>query len=137
MEDIDEIVNKWKETGLLEELPEYRKSTMALLCERMAKYIMGLDLGIKSYGEEMTETIIFPIVYRIIKNGRHIDDVVSLYNEVVHYMNINKERIKEAQATAYFNIDIEAEFTMMFVEEYLRRPQDPIKPLKHIRGWEK
>ena len=134
---VRELIEKWGDIGLLADLPEYRKPILALLYESMAMYIVNLDLGIKSYGEEKVETIIFPVMYRIIKGEGHIDNVVSLYNDVVNFLNINKHRIEELESRAYFTIDAEAEFTVMYVEEYLRRCIDPIKPRKFVKGWVK
>ena len=139
MGEVERLIEKWGSLGLLEQLPEYRKPILALLYESMAMYIVNLDLGIKSYGEEKAETIIFPVMYRIINGDGHIDNVVSLYNDVVDFLNMNKHRIDEIQSQSYFSIDAEAEFTALYVEQYLERGivRDPIKPRKNIKVWVK
>jgi hypothetical protein len=137
MEDIDRLIEKWGSLGFLDQLPEYKKPVLVILYERMAMYIISLDLGIKSYGEEMVESCVFPILYRIIKNNGHVDDIVSLYRDIVNFMNINKNRMEELQREAYFNIDIEAELCVLYTEQYINHQKDPIKPIKYIKGWEK
>ncbi len=98
---------------------------------------VGLDLQIKSNGEKRTETVIFPIIYRIVKRNCKIGDVVSLYNEVVQYFNINETSITEMEASSYNRIDAEAEYTALFCEQYIERCTDPITPIKFVKPWVK
>lgn len=129
----EDLIEKWDSIGLLGELPEYKKHVLVLLYERMATYIISLDLGVKSYGEEMVETCVFPILYRIIKNDGHVDNVVLLYHNIVNFFNVNKGRMEELKREVYFNIDIEAEYIVMYVEDYLLKQYDPIKPIKTFK----
>ena len=137
MEDIETLINKWGGWGLLEDLSITQKPIAAMLYERMASHIVGLDLDNMSGGERRTETVIFPIIYRIIKRHCKIDDVVSLYNEVVQYFNIHETEILECEAVAYNRIDAEAEYTAQFCEAYIDRYRDPMAPSKYILKWKK
>jgi hypothetical protein len=135
MGEIERLIEKWGSLGLLEQLPEHRKAILAVRYETMAMHIINLDLGIKSYGEEQVESIVFPVMYRIINSDGHIDNVVSLYNDLVDFLNLNKHRIEELEAMSYFSIDAEAEFTALYVEQYLEKgiTVDPIKPRKYMK----
>ncbi len=95
MDDLETIVRKWEDWGLLEQLSITQKPIAAMLYERMAQHIVGLDLQTMSSGEERTETVIFPIIYRIIKRNCNIDGVIPLYNEVVEFFNRNQTLILE------------------------------------------
>lgn len=137
MEDLEQLVKRWGDYGLLEGLSLTQKPIAAMLYERMAHHIIGLDLTLPSSGEKRTETVIFPIIYRIIKRHCKIDDVVPLYNEVVQYFNIHETEILECEAAAYNRIDAEAEYTAQFCEAYIDRYRDPMAPSKNILRWKK
>ena len=137
MDDLETIVRKWEDWGLLEQLSITQKPIAAMLYERMAQHIVGLDLQTMSSGEERTETVIFPIIYRIIKRNCNIDGVIPLYNEVVEFFNRNQTLILELEATSYNNIDAEAELTHTFCVDYIHRNLDPITPRKSIKPWVK
>jgi hypothetical protein len=137
MEDIEQLVKRWGDYGLLEELSLTQKPIAAMLYERMAQHIVGLDLTVMSSGEKRTETVIFPIIYRIVKRHCKIDSIVPLYNEVVQYFNRHETEILECEAVAYNRIDAEAEYTAQFCEAYIDRYRDPMAPSKNILRWKK
>ena len=119
-----ELVSKWNTFGLLSELSDEKKLVLAPLYEEMASYIVGLKLIDKNFGQYTIETIIFPIMYRITKSGGKINDISHLYNDCVDFINNKKDEVIEFQKGYDFSIDIEAELTGMYVENYLKLNKD-------------
>ena len=118
-----DLVIKWNTFGLLSELSAEKKLVLAPLYEEMASYIVDLKLIDKDFGQYTIETIIFPIMYRIIKSGDKINDIPHLYNDCVDFINNKKDEVIEFQKGYDFSIDIEAELTGMYVENYLKSKQ--------------
>ena len=119
-----DLVIKWNTFGLLSELSAEKKLVLAPLYEEMASYIVDLKLIDKNFGQYTIETIIFPIMYRIIKSGGKINDIPHLYNDCVDFINNKKDEVIEFQKGYDFSIDIEAELTGMYVEKYLNQNKD-------------
>lgn len=119
-----DIVNKWDSVGLMEKLSIDKKHILAPLLEEMAGYILGLKLTDKDFGQDTIETIIFPIMYRITKSGGKINDISHLYNDCVNFINNKKDDVIELKKGYDFSIDIEAELTGMYVENYLKLNKD-------------
>jgi len=120
----EELVSKWNSIGLLGELSVERKLVLAPLYEEMISYIVGLKLIDKDFGQDTIETIIFPIMYRITKSGGKINDISHLYNDCVDFINDKKDDVIELKKGYDFSIDIEAELTGMYVENYLKLNKD-------------
>jgi len=116
-----DLVSKWNTFGLLSELSVEKKLVLAPLYEEMISYIVGLNLTGKDFGQDTIETIIFPIMYRITKSGGKINDIPHLYNDCVDFINDKKDEVIEFQKGYDFSIDIEAELTGMYVENYLNQ----------------
>ncbi len=129
----EDLIEKWGSIGFLDGLSEIDKIRISLLFERTARHIIDLDLTTKSYGENITETVIFVIIRRIIVGGGNIHSVIRLYTDLVRFFNVNKSSMEELQREAYFNIDVEAEYVIMYADDYLLKQYDPIKPIKTFR----
>ena len=115
-----DLVNKWSNTRLMDDLSANKKNVLAPLYEEMAGYILGLKLTDKDFGQDTIENIIFPTMYRIIDAGGKIEDIPHLYNDYVNFINDKKDEVIEFQKGYDFHIDIEAELTGMYVEKYLK-----------------
>jgi len=98
-----------------------KQLVLAPLYEEMVSYIVGLKLIDKDFGQDTIETIIFPIMYRITKSGGKINDIPHLYKDCVNFINDKKDEVIEFQKEYDFSIDIEAELTGMYVENYLNQ----------------
>ena len=119
-----DLVSKWNTFGLLSELSVEKKLVLAPLYEEMISYIVGLNLTGKDFGQDTIETIIFPIMYRITNSGGKINDIPHLYNDCVNFINNKKDDVIELKNGYDFSIDIEAELTGMYVENYLNQNKD-------------
>ena len=120
----EDLVSKWNSIGLMGDLSVKRKLVLAPLYEEMANYIIDLNLTDKNYGQNTIETIIFPIMYRITNSGGKINDIPHLYNDCVNFINNKKDDVIELKKGYDFSIDIEAELTGMYVENYLKLNKD-------------
>ncbi|MDB4335578.1 hypothetical protein N9994_00785 [bacterium] len=120
----EDLVSKWNTFGLLSELSVEKKLVLAPLYEEMISYIVGLKLIDKNFGQYTIETIIFPIMYRITNYGGKINDISHLYNDCVNFINNKKDDVIELKKGYDFSIDIEAELTGMYVENYLKLNKD-------------
>ena len=120
----EDLVSKWNTFGLLSELSVEKKLVLAPLYEEMDNYIIDLNLTDKNYGQNTIETIIFPIMYRITNSGGKINDIPHLYNDCVNFINNKKDDVIELKKGYDFSIDIEAELTGMYVENYLNQNKD-------------
>lgn len=121
MFDIEEITNKWCELGFLEQMPENLKPIVALKYELVANYIVSND----SY---MDNTIVFPIIYRIYKQGKTISNVKTFVRQAHEFFLNNRELIQDL--SAFSNVDMEAEMCALFVEQY--KSENIIEPIKWI-----
>tara|TARA_Y100000389_G_C17467740_1_gene527240 strand:- start:2943 stop:3383 length:441 start_codon:yes stop_codon:yes gene_type:complete len=137
MDEIDEIVRKWRnlfiwETYIDETIDEV---ALALKMEFMARHIISLPYNEpnqqKTDVESLIETSIFPIIFRIIKNGGIIGDVGDFYDEVLTFYYNNIQSIRETQMI-YNGIDIEAELCSIFCENYVYTHKNEFKPIKFI-----
>lgn len=137
MEEIDEIIRKWRdlfgwETYIDETIDE---QVLALKMEMMARHIISLPYNQpnqqKTDVESLIEISIFPIIFRIIKNGGIIGDVGDFYDEVLTLYYNNIQSIRELQ-TIHNGIHIEAELCSIFCENYVHTHKNGFKPIKFI-----
>ena len=125
MFDIEEITNKWCELGLLEQMPENLKPSVALKYELVANYIVSND----SYMDNTTlPNCIFPIIYRIYKQGKTIPDVESFIRQLSMFIGTNHETIQDL--SGWSDIDMESEMCGLFVEQW--KSGKTIEPIKYI-----
>ena len=124
----DEIITRWQESGLLDGLTNEQKVILAPLYDSMAKHIISLNIINKDYGQRNIETVIFPIMYRVIKKGGTIQEITTLYQNVVDFFNENEN----IEVESFYNVDVEVELCALFVENYLEKNIKPITPNKFI-----
>ena len=125
MFDIEEITNKWCELGFLEQMPENLKPIVALKYELVANYIVSND----SYMYNTTlSNGIFPIIYRIYKQGKTIPNVETFIRQAYGFYLNNREAIQDL--SSWSDIDVEVEMCALFVEQY--KSENTIEPIKWI-----
>lgn len=138
---MEELVQKWRNVfGWEDYIDDLDEELLALKMEETARYILDLPCNqvnnpVKSRSEELVETCIFPIIFRVMKQDIRIGNVESFYNELVDFFNQNRETAHEFYGHPH--IDIEAELCALFVEEYVERKRDPIIPRKFVKKWGK
>lgn len=113
---------------------------MALKMEEMVEYIFSpqIDLPHQLTHHDDTikntvDTLVLPVIFRIMKTGTHIGDVSHFYNELITYFSRHQSMISEFQST----IDVEAELCVSFSEDYVYKNTDPVKPKKCLKSWMK
>ncbi len=125
MFDIEEIINKWCKLGFLEQMPENLKPIVALKYELVALCIVSND----SYLNNTTlSNGIFPIIYRIYKQGKTIPNVETFIRQAYGFYLNNREARQDL--SAWSDIDVEAEMCALFVEQW--ESENAIEPIKWI-----
>ena len=105
--DLEEIVEKWENIGLLSDLPnEWIKQNLALTYEKISTHLLDNDT---SY-----VTLIFPIVYRICKTGLVITNIEHFLGEINNFFHSNQHLLDGT----YDSFDIEVELCRMFAQDY-------------------
>lgn len=138
---MEDLVQKWRNVfGWENYIGDLDEELLALKMEEAARYILDLpyqqlDTPLKSTSESLVETCIFPIIFRVMKKEIRIGDIQSFYDELINFFNQNITTIHEFQGHPH--IDIEAELSAIFVEEYVERKRDPIIPRKFVKKWGK
>jgi hypothetical protein len=132
--DEESIVKYW--CGIFGEYIEESqyKTDICLTMDEAAKYIFSLphySSEFQSFGEREAETTIIPIIVRIMRDGRRITSVESLYNDIVQYFNLKQPMFDEFRMNGA--IDIEAELTAKFAEEYVGITSDGVQPIKTFK----
>ena len=123
--DLEEIIRRWDNLGLLTGLPEEYKSNVAMTYEKVAQILIADEI------DNFITVAIFPIIYRISKKGHTIKnprELIIMLNEFIHD---NREAIRD---NAYSNIDMEAEICYSFVEYYCEWIEDnpEMDPVRYI-----
>jgi len=127
MFDIDSLMDKWSEIGLLQNLSEDVKRNLAIKYELVAMYLIEKD----EYVDNVVLTnCIFPIMYRIYNNGKTIGDIPDFIDEVNNFINDETilANIENYNIEHGNNIDIEAELCAIFTENY--KTKKDIEPIK-------
>jgi len=125
MFNMGEIREKWCDLGLLEQMPENLKTSVALKYELTAHYLIGNGDYLNN---TMSQNVIFPIIYRIYKQGKTISNVKTFVRQVYLFFVNNRELIQDL--SAWSDIDMEAEMCVLFVEQY--KSENIIEPIKWI-----
>lgn len=120
MFDIEEITNKWVELGFLEQLSEQLKPIVALKYELTAHCLIDNDEYVSN---TMLQSVIFPIIHRIYKQGKTISNVETFVRQVYVFFVNNRDYPAHP-------VDMEAEMCALFVEQY--KPENTIEPIKWI-----
>jgi hypothetical protein len=125
MFDIDGLVDKWGSLGVLEQMPENLKPIVALKYELVSHCLIDNDDYLDN---TPLQHGIFPIIYRIYKQGKTIPNVETFIRQAhVFYLN-NHEVIQDL--TAFSNVDMDVELCALFVEQYTS--EKTIEPIKWI-----
>lgn len=111
------------------------KRTLSLKMEEVARYMVSLPQHQPGYGQNRVEALvdvcIFPIIYRVIKNsGQIIPDVERFYEEVTQFYTVNLPTIIEHHGVN--GVDMEAELTAQFSEDYKDKSRDGVEPIKKV-----
>jgi hypothetical protein len=129
MFDIDNLIERWEDVGLLDGLPERLKGIVSLKYELITKIIVENDHYID---ETHLLNCIFPIVYRIYNGGKVILNEEDFVSEVYHFFNTSTQLMREIEIS-YPQSDVEAEMTAIFVERYdVNKEIKNIEPIKWI-----
>lgn len=134
MDEIDDIVNKWR--GLFGLEPFDGETYAYIKMEEMWKLLLQ-SIGTPDLPttEQLIHVWVFPIIVGIVKGGGVIDDVGELYRELTIYINTHMESILEYQGT---NIDMQSELCYSFSIDYINKTKGPITPRKYIKkSWVK
>jgi len=125
MFDVEEITNKWCDLGFLEQMPENLKSIVALKYELVANHMLSND----SYMDDTTlSNSIFPIIYRIYKQGKTIPNVETFIRQTHGFFLNNREIMRDFPV--FPGVDMEAEMCALFVEQWKSRKE--IEPIKWV-----
>lgn len=111
MFDTDEMIEKWGSIGLLDGLSDQLKRIAALKYEIVAVYLLDKGLDINN----VMLSCIFPIIYRIYRSGKNINDVESFINDVHIFIINNRDNIDDLRV---HDIDVEAHLVQLFLEKY-------------------
>lgn len=131
MFDIDELIIKWGNIGLLQGLPERLHPIVVMKYEVASMFLVDLDLDMDLDMDNWTMSSTLPLIYRVYNNGRSITNSKFFVNEVRSFFNTNRRLIDDL--SVYHDIDVEAEMCSLFIETYYPTLVEPIKYIKKHR----
>jgi hypothetical protein len=112
--DSNKIFEKWKSLGFLHDTKYPEKC--AFTFEKLVIVLIN-DNEVKTYKNiEKVETIIFPILYRLINNRQMSFDTIEIKN-LIKDVGIKYDIINGLNCSLSF-MDIEAEFCLTYSETY-------------------
>lgn len=137
MLDIEGLVSKWSSIGFLDDIRDNYKPVLALKYELTIMYIVNLHNTIShqrtlTLTEKHIETCVFPILYRIYKEGIIVDSIESFYNELKDFIYQRRDIFELIDLPTY---DVEMDLCTLFSEYYVEKMREPIKPKKLIKRW--
>jgi len=116
------IVARWEQLGLLDKIPDEKKLKCALLFEEAMKYLLLDDTKslIKKSTPYAHETIIFPLIYRVVKG---VDASTQLnFSEINQILIDGFPRLESLKTELFMNaIDYEAEFTADLADKIIKK----------------
>tara|TARA_B100000900_G_C20365889_1_gene628312 strand:- start:290 stop:682 length:393 start_codon:yes stop_codon:yes gene_type:complete len=125
MFNMGEIREKWEELGFLKDLPEHLKNVVAFKFETLAICILDND----DYIDNVTLTnIVFPIVYKIYREGGSIGEVKDFIIQLDKWFIENRQIVSDLNFIN--NIDSESHLCSLFVEQW--ESEKRIEPLKWL-----
>ncbi len=120
-----EIREKWKEIGLLKDLPEHLKNVVAFKFETLTICILNND----DYIDNTTLTsLVFPIVHRIYRKGGSIGEVKDFIIQLDEWFIENRQIVSDLNLINH--IDSESHLCSLFVEQY--KSENIIKPIRWV-----
>lgn len=115
--DEDELIDRWGETGLLDGVGDEIKGPLVTSFEVITRYILDLD---ERWYLIHIETIAYPALRRIYDNGGRMvggpEDFIRYMDE--WFRRPNNWNLLHSH-NSYNSMDIEAELTLIFTEEYV------------------
>lgn len=120
---LNEAVQKWVESGLLNGLDEEQSNELGKVFEELVEYLISLKKSDAVFG------FIFPTIRRIYskidKVGKFsfIVNVVDLFwdlnDKYIIFREENKKYVEDAEYVSSSSIDVEAEFVRTYCEKYI------------------
>ena len=129
MFNMGDIREKWEKLGFLKDLPEHLKNVVAFKFETLTTCILDND----DYIDNVTLTnIVFPIVYRIYKEGGSIGEVKNFIMQLDEWFIDNRHMISDLNLQNDFikHIDVEYQLCVLFVEQW--KSEKEMEPLKWV-----
>ena len=122
---MNKITEKWRPTGLLEDLEtETQCDELALALENMVHRLLK-DVPPYTPDSERFAGMILPIVRRLYENIHPTLPTEWLYNDFKQFYTDKKQLREEWHETAINKIDAEAEFTAYYVDDVANRLKNP------------
>lgn len=123
---------KWRQTGLLENLNEDQCDELASTLEVMAHrlfedvppYNTSLPPRLRKESEQFA-SMILPIVRRLYDEVKPLPNIHWIYDDFKRFYNEKKQLRQELWETAINKIDSEAEFTALYVDDVINRLTNP------------
>lgn len=110
----NDLVYRWKESGLLDELSNGQQAELAAVLEEMAQYCISLKKELGAF------SIIFPLIRKLYtainKLGKFsliVNCVDLLWDVEDRYKKLGIKNMK------FSTIDVEAEFIQLYCERYV------------------
>lgn len=125
-------VEKWRQTGLLDNLNEDQcdelasllKVTVNRLYEDVPPYNTSLPPRLRKESEEFA-SMILPIVRRLYNEVKPVPNIHWIYDDFKRFYNEKKQLRQELWETAINKIDSEAEFTALYVDDVVNKLNNP------------
>lgn len=109
----EKVFKKWSDTGFLEGLEDELKKSVALEFEKMYKYLLN-----KKITDDIIATVVFPIIYRIMRDSNIRDincaEVLRLFDKQL------AELMTITIANENAEMDLIAEACSGTAEEYIK-----------------
>lgn len=112
----NQIVEKWNNFGMMDDISSYsQKYILANLMESLSTYM--INIKITDRDSSITETIIFPTIYRIFINNPH---TLIFFTPEKYYINLNIEQNIDALKILYPNNNTKQKLTDYIVEKFIK-----------------
>lgn len=116
----EDVYNRWKMIGLLDGLEEKMARECAECFESMAKYLISESQDEKSNLPEDIETLIFPMIRRILKDIGSFEgtfdavEMVKVYSENLDKIKEELKKRAKEQNLSLEKLDLQAEICARF-----------------------
>lgn len=124
---MNKITEKWKKTGLLDELPnEITCNMVAQRLEEVVQYLLSTIHDPPTPEEEQFAGMILPITRRVYETlGCSSTNLTAkwLFDDYKRFMEEKKDLLKDLMGGSYNAMDGEAEFAKLYCDGVLKRIQ--------------